>query len=789
MLPYKWRDYNTLTPQIVFPLTVQEKLQRGLAQDKIVFLSAGPGWGKTAVVTTLLERQNAAYLSVRKRPLPRSFSRERLIVLDDFQALPAQAEGQLRDILRRSPTGQRFILLSRGPIPEYLSLYEASGMLLQLGEAELALDMDCLFQMAQAHGLALSTHELQWLLEETGGCPPAVNLLLTALSAGQPLQQRTVDAGRVKMGAYMEEAALRLLPPEARKLLLELSLFDRFDQVLADMLAEDGDASVNLEQIWRTSGLVRPAGPLWIIHDQRFLLPHLRRKLRMGKRPQTLHLTGGRWCIARKDLPGALYHYQQAGDRKELLDLLVQTARLHPGVEACLGLRDCAGLLREEDILQFPDLICTMSLLRSMSLEPEESEQWYEALNRYLQHMDRRDKDYKRVRGLRSYLDLCLPHREAAKLPEVILCVDKLLRSKALVLPKTDVTGGLPSLIRGMRDFSQWIPRAQELYDTICTPAERVLGRAGTGLGELAMTESLLEQGEDISEHFPTLAALQMKLRTEGTLELEFVRTTLLIRALCAAGNPSGAEELLLRFRAEAALANTPRILSNLDAMRCRLSLLEDGTYATVWSAEQPSGEDGFLWADSYRCLTKVRCWMRVREHHAALLLLSRLLDYFQRCNRPLDRLETLILIAICRFRMGCNDWREYLTQALELGARYGYVSVFAREGAALLPLLERGGHENLDPAYWDRILSGTVTQAGYYGRYLRPFCIPVGPLTQKECVVLRLISQNKSNEEICALMNIKLPTVKTHVHNLLRKLNVSNRNQVQEAAKWLKLI
>ena len=50
------------------------------------------------------------------------------------------------------------------------------------------------------------------------------------------------------------------------------------------------------------------------------------------------------------------------------------------------------------------------------------------------------------------------------------------------------------------------------------------------------------------------------------------------------------------------------------------------------------------------------------------------------------------------------------------------------------------------------------------------------------------MISQNKNNEEICALMNIKLPTVKTHVHNLLRKLNVSNRNQIQRAAEWLKL-
>lgn len=780
-----------LRPNVIISYTLREAFQRGLARDKIIFLSAGPGWGKTAVVTKLLEKQNTVYVSLGRRTLPGRFSRERQVILDDVQALPPQAEGQLQNILRRSPPEQRFFLLSRGPMPDCLTPYEAAGALLRLGEAELALDMDCLNQLAQAHGLALPVHELRWLLDETGGCPPAVNLLLTALAAGQPLRRRTADAVRAKMGAYMEESALRPLPPAAQKLLLELSLFDRFDQALADLLAEGADASMELERIWRISGLIRPDGPLWAFHDRRFLLPYLRQRLQTGpeERLRRLHLAGGRWCAAGQDLPGALYHYQQAGSRERVLDLLIQTARQRPDAGACRALRDCAGRLGEEEILQSPDLMCAMSMLRSMTLEPEESERWYEALNGYLGRMDRRDEDDKRVRGLRLYLDLCLPHRDAAGLPKAARSADRLLRSKALVLPEIDVTGGLPSVIRGRRDLSQWVPRAGELCGTLCPPAERVLGRGGVGLEELIQAESLLEQGGDISGWFPRLAALQPKLRAEGTPELEFVCTALLARAMCAAGRPSSAEELLLRFRGEAEQAGKRRVLSNLDAMRCRLSLLGDGRYATAWLAEQPPGEDAFLWEDSYRCLTRARCWLRDRRHHDALLLLGRLLDYFRRGSRPLDRLETLILTAVCRFCMGCGDWEAYLAQALELGERYGYVAVFAREGAALLPLLECGGHNVQNPAYRERILAGAVEQAGYYGRTPASFRAPASPLTQKERTVLRLISQNKSNEEICGLMNIKLPTVKTHVHNLLRKLNVSNRNQARRAAEQLNLL
>ena len=69
--------------------------------------------------------------------------------------------------------GQHFILISRGPMPAYLSLYEATGSLLQLGSDDLALDIECLTQLAMARQLSLSSEEIQRLRDETGGCPAA----------------------------------------------------------------------------------------------------------------------------------------------------------------------------------------------------------------------------------------------------------------------------------------------------------------------------------------------------------------------------------------------------------------------------------------------------------------------------------------------------------------------------------------------------------------------------------------------------------------------------------------
>ena len=54
----------------------------------------------------------------------------------------------------------------------------------------------------------------------------------------------------------------------------------------------------------------------------------------------------------------------------------------------------------------------------------------------------------------------------------------------------------------------------------------------------------------------------------------------------------------------------------------------------------------------------------------------------------------------------------------------------------------------------------------------------PTEELTRRELEVLKCLAQGMSNAEIAEALSISVPTVHSHVHNLLGKLNLSSRTQ-----------
>jgi two-component system, NarL family, response regulator DegU len=133
---------------------------------------------------------------------------------------------------------------------------------------------------------------------------------------------------------------------------------------------------------------------------------------------------------------------------------------------------------------------------------------------------------------------------------------------------------------------------------------------------------------------------------------------------------------------------------------------------------------------------------------------------------------------------LSIHDDENYVTHALQTGA-IGYllkemdadalieaVKVVADGGSYLHPKVTH----NLVNEY--RKLAAGVARSG--GAYLQTIEIrrPLHLLTRRECEVLQMLADGKSNRGIGEALFISEKTVKNHVSNILQKMNVNDRTQ-----------
>ena len=128
------------------------------------------------------------------------------------------------------------------------------------------------------------------------------------------------------------------------------------------------------------------------------------------------------------------------------------------------------------------------------------------------------------------------------------------------------------------------------------------------------------------------------------------------------------------------------------------------------------------------------------------------------------------------------------MTAALDAAAEYRFIRTVSVYGTAVLPLLEKLEWSK-DAKWKNQLMADVRAQAAYYPLFLQPRLAPGEELTPTELQILHLLCADKSNAEIARIMDVKLPTVKTHVSHILEKLDVKRRAEAKTAAKKLHLV
>lgn len=383
-----------------------------------------------------------------------------------------------------------------------------------------------------------------------------------------------------------------------------------------------------------------------------------------------------------------------------------------------------------------------MSMLCSIMLRDDESENWYRALSDYA---SRQTGSARRDAQMRlCYLDIALPHRGIAKMPDLLRHMCSLAGQWKLLLPELSLTNNQPSLMHGGKDFCAWSKRDRELAQSLGKVTELVLGR--------------------------------FQAESGGKPELVFVAVGLEAQLAALHNRLDDGLEMLESFRSGAA-ADAPWLLDGIDTLRVRLQLY-GGRLAPLqaWMRQAPDEEQEFCSLERYRYSVKVRVYLALGKTERAMRMAQRLLAYSQQRNRVFLELEMTLLLAVIQYRLGDGSWQETLQQAVDKAGEYRFVRVFSREGAAAWELFRAAEISWPDELYGKQVLRETRQMAELYPSYLRKSPEGTVQLSEKARKILRMQAEGLSVDQIAQELHLSRAGVKYYNQETYKKLGVSGK-------------
>ena len=215
--------------------------------------------------------------------------------------------------------------------------------------------------------------------------------------------------------------------------------------------------------------------------------------------------------------------------------------------------------------------------------------------------------------------------------------------------------------------------------------------------------------------------------------------------------------------------------------------LLGNRDAAFEWLARYASFDSGDIRLyELYQILTTIRARIAIGDFSTALVLITKTeklaLDY----RRPLDQMELSILRAIVFWNeKQREDAVISMERAVLLAQPYGFMRIFANEGAVVIPILQKlynrlsARPEQSDVAVFVRMVLLLANENAQRYPGLRSGLEEQNiRLSGQQKRMLLFLAAGKNNRQICAETGLKLNTVKAHLYKLYEKLEVHSSTE-----------
>jgi ATP/maltotriose-dependent transcriptional regulator MalT len=781
-----------------------------------------------------------------------ALQQELTLVLDDYHLIDSEpVHGVVSFLLERLPSDVHLVVSSRIDPPLPLARLRARGQIMEIGAADLSFaPEEAAAFLTDKMGLNLSAEDVGALEERTEGWIAGLQLAALSMRNRQDVSGfvRAFSGSHRDVLDYLAEEVLERQPGRVRGFLLQTSVADQLSGALCDALTGSSDGQEMLEELERENLFV-----VALDEERRWYRYHhlftdfLRSRLQREHPDQIeeLHRRAAAWYDSNGWTSEAVEHALAAEDIERAAQLVEHNAltlvlrgegatmdrwlsalprglvRARPrlslarAIWALIGgrfdevealLTDAERALATADQPHEPPVDEATSGLANVpgtvvQLRAELARQRGDADGaiQFAQHALAYAGEGDRYLRYLSRWNLAAATLMQGRLGEAENMLAELARDPWATGPNrffaVRASYALGQAQRGQGHLSAALQTCQHALELAAEAGRPPLPESG--VAHVGLAEILRERNElDAAlEHATEGVALCRRL---GYAQQLVTSLSVLAWIRHARDDVAGALEAI--EEAERVLPN-PILLVDMffpvGVLRARLLLARGKVDAAArWCDERGLGvEDEPSYLREREHLVLARVLLAQDKPDQALRLLERLREEAQAAGRSGSVIAILALQSLALREKGKGEPAvSILTRALALAEPEGYVRTFADEGppmaAVLSEVLEtqrRGRLAPEVPTYYLRRLLAAID--------LDPSCAATPAsglpesLSEREMEVLALITAGKSNRQIAKDLFVALSTVKTHVNNIHRKLDVRNRTQAVSRARELGLL
>ena len=733
-------------------------------------------------------------------------------VLDSADELQEQYTKVREVFIESIPNNVHIILISRKAPNASYSRFAITGNLNLITVQDLIFNSDEIKKLAKIEDLDLANENIKNSLESARGWPAAVQLLIRKIQHQDPLEKsQLVQSNILNSLTYLVDAIMESIKPEDFDSLIILSMVNEFDLEIAELLLDDDSTTIFLNRMTQEGIFISSqSGQKRTYHLNPIIRESLQSKKLVTEDIEVIaHKKLVDYFLEQKKIASALSHAYQSGDRALVQTILKNNIRTMAATGKGDFLLEWSKIIGENSASGYVRRLSLQIAAHVVNLNFEQSQALIEELRFGIEESDIRD--FLEKSASVSSATIAMANGEFHKLDIEVKNVLRPLENTRDIenIDKLHVLRLLSNKALAFEDYKTCIEiysDAQQYLTLDYAPLPMYYLNSISACASFA--EGNYFEAFDIASAAIAIAEMNDYKGISGPSDLHFLRA----RCLLEFSRKQDAIDAFELVRTMALSAKQKAFYVLADGYLLRQMVL-DGWIENAFDGIKEQRVFLQNINSTHQLDTIVdanEAFLRfvVKDYERVLLLLERMPE-----GNFVTRFKPLILERLGKKapesyveNLPANTPREILYKLLaEIDA------VLDRESEALGLLRKcldlaalNGARETLlrqKPAFLNLIIKASGERPTVYLEELaRAAALALKKqdqnsigvsesLTKREIEILKNLSTGKPISSIGSSLHVSQNTMKTHLRNIYRKLEVDGRHSAVEKAKSLFLI